>query len=60
VLFVSACVHASREMGYPKHCSTARTQYLEAITAHLSKSSLSSPGSFVVGKRFRYAESVLY
>jgi glutathione S-transferase len=58
--FITAYFHANKAIEYPKHCVTKRIQFLEAITQHLEKNTLSSRGPFVIGERLTYADIVLY
>lgn len=59
-LFVKAFLGPNKETEYPEHCRTTRANFLKAIEEHLKACDLARRGPFVIGKRFTYADMVLY
>ncbi|KKY16982.1 putative glutathione s [Phaeomoniella chlamydospora] len=58
--FVDAFVSPNKDETYPEHCKTARVNYLRALERHLSENQTAKGGSYVIGKKFTYADIVLF
>lgn len=60
--FVNAFLSPNKDEEYPKFCKGPRVNYLNALERHLEEGEFSQPamGPFVIGKKFTYADMVMY
>lgn len=58
--FVERYFSANQKEDYARHCEQSRPRYLQALERHLSENGFARQGPFVAGKKFTYADLVLF